>query len=227
MSENIPCQEDPVQREVICNLPITKPTSKVRIKRRGIEPIAPRRVKLDQHDYIEWQISYRDDKENPIEFGEIIKLAHKNEKISKDEICSIIKEYGDPKVRPFNEQFKINIEKANDNEKNKKIYNDFNLLYEKTPILHLEFDDGCYIRVTLRHKQRAVGYQSMVYIYIPVQNLRAPRPLVGRPAAKNEVVSWVPNKKHILGLLKAFLIASNDHRNDIKELIRKHIGACE
>jgi hypothetical protein len=67
----------------------------------------------------------------------------------------------------------------------------------------------------------------MVYIYIPVQNLRAPKPLVGRTAGEKEEVSWVPNKIHILGLLKAFLIASNDHRNDIKELIRKYIGACE
>ncbi|NAZ25544.1 MAG: R.Pab1 family restriction endonuclease [Thermofilum sp.] len=223
MSENIPCHEDPAQREVICILPITFPTSKVRIKRDGIEPVAPRRDKLDRRDYIEWQISYWDNKENPIEFGEIIILAHKNGKISKDEICSIIKEYGDPKVQPFNEQFKIKIFE----EKNQKIYKDFNLLFEKTPILHLELDDGCYIRVTLRHKQRAVGYQSMVYIYIPVQNLRAPKPLVGRTAAKKEEVSWVPNKIHILGLLKAFLIASYDHRNDIKKLIRKYIGACE
>ena len=51
------------QGRVICLLPITKPTSKVRVKRKGREPIATRRMILKGEDYIEWQVSYKEDTE--------------------------------------------------------------------------------------------------------------------------------------------------------------------
>jgi len=207
--------------ELECRLPITLPTSKVRIKRDrdGIEPIPPRKEILRENDYIEWQISYRDKESGkPIELGELIRLAYERY-ITRDELCEIIKKYGDETSKPFDELFRIMLKRTQ-----QKAYYDFVVIWEKIPILHLDLSDGCYIEVVLRHKQRAVGYQSMVYIYIPVQNVITRKPLINRTAEEKEIVIWKPNKEHILGLIKAFLVASKDHRQDIKKLIRQITG---
>jgi hypothetical protein len=218
MSEEIQCKLK--QQQIECELPLTKPTSKVRVKRKGIEPIPARQTRMTDEDYVEWQISYQNENKSPVELGIIIKLAYENGIVSKEELCDIVKNYGNPKIRPFDEEFRIT------REPQLQTYMEFHVIFEKTPILHHDLRDGCYIEVALRHKQRAVGYQSMVYIYIPVKNLLASKPLIGRYANANEVVLWRPGKEHILGLLKAFLIASEKHRKDIKELIQRIIGVC-
>ena len=51
------------QGELFVNLPLTKPTGKIRIKNRSFfaeygMPIAPRRTPLTQSSYLEWQIGY-------------------------------------------------------------------------------------------------------------------------------------------------------------------------
>jgi len=196
------------------------PTSKVRIKRKGVQPIPPRKEVLTKDDYIEWQISYQDKESGkPIELGELIRLAHEMKYITRDELCEIIKKYGDGSIKPFDKLFSI-MRKGTQH----KVYHDFTVIWEETPILRYDLSDGCYIEVALKHKQKAVGYQSMVYIYIPIQNVIARRPLVGRTAEEKEVVIWKPSKEHILGLIKAFLVASEDHQRDVKKLIGKITG---
>jgi len=202
---------DESENTVKCKLPITSPTSKVRVKRKGLEPVATRQVKLCEDDYIEWQISYGEVKKLS-EFGEILALAYKNGIVKKDDINEVKKEFENTKT--FEELYKISREETG------KDYHKFKVLYEKTPILRYEFDDGHYIDIVLRHKQRAVGYQAMVYIYIPIDKVE-PKNLVGRRANPRERVVWTPKKEHILGLLKAFLIASKDHRNDMIKIIEK------
>lgn len=49
--------------ELFVNLPLTKPTGKIRVKKRSFfaeygEPIAPRQVPMSQSAYVEWQIGY-------------------------------------------------------------------------------------------------------------------------------------------------------------------------
>ncbi|MEM4718173.1 MAG: hypothetical protein QXE81_05385, partial [Desulfurococcaceae archaeon] len=68
-----------VDSEVVCKLPFTLPTSKVRVKRitrenniEEIEPVPSRSEVLTVNDYIEWQISYVFNN-NLIEFGLILK----------------------------------------------------------------------------------------------------------------------------------------------------------
>jgi hypothetical protein len=209
----IHCRWNDDKNCIECLLPITLPTSKVRIKRKGIEPIAPRRTEISAEDLIEWQISYKNGKGQIIELGEILRLAYKNKLISKSDICSIIEKFENAPT--FDETFYISREPS---PQNLSFYG-FKVLYEKTPILHLDLQDGCYIEIILKHKQKAVGYQPMVYIYIPMKNI-TPN-LIGRAVKQKEKVIWVPRKEHILGLLKAFLLASKAHRNDIKEICLK------
>ena len=51
------------ESRLFVNLPLTKPTGKIRVKKRSFfaeygVPIAPRQVPLTQSVYVEWQIGY-------------------------------------------------------------------------------------------------------------------------------------------------------------------------
>jgi len=204
-----------------CKLPITEHTSKVRVKRNGVKPVATRREVLTNEDYIEWQISYIESNEL-IEFGKILSLALNKGLVTKSDIDSLVEQFKD--VKTFEDSY--DIYHSDTGEK----FKDFKLIYEKTPILRYECKDGCYIDIAFRHKQKAVGYQAIVNIYIPLKNVRSSP--IGRTALPKEVVTWSPDREHILGLLKAFLIASRRHREDVickvipKALSQPEIDDC-
>jgi len=201
----------------LCEIPITSPTSKVRVKRitinqgkEEIQPIAVRKEKISTNDYIEWQISYLNDG-SLIEFGYLLKNLYENNIITNTEICDIIKKFKGSKT--FEEEYSIG------RELNKK-YLDFEVLYEKTPIFRLKSKNEIFMDIILRHKQRAVGYQPMIYIYIPVNKVNSSSPLIDRVAYSKETIYWKPEKEHILDLLKAFFMASQKHRSDILNIIK-------
>ncbi|MGC8985033.1 MAG: R.Pab1 family restriction endonuclease [Thermosulfidibacteraceae bacterium] len=207
---SIKCEFDKNQKRVFCILPITLPTSKIRLKRNINEPIAPRNTEITDKDYIEWQISYRDPNGKLIEFGESLDKALNNDMNLKMKINQVVEEYGN--VDTFDKKFTIKrIE-------NKEHYNEFKLISELTPILRLDnLTDNYYIDIILKQKQKAVGYQAMVFLYIPCKRVLSlnNQPLIGRKAYQNEKVKVFLNNDHILGLLKSFLVASNTHRKDI------------
>jgi hypothetical protein len=210
---NISCKWNDENESIECRLPITSPTSKVRVKSEGRIPKATRQTKINAEDFIEWQISYKDKNGEPIELGEILRLACNNGLISKNDILSILELYKNYGTFDNNKD-KFDIKRENSQED----FYGFKIYFEKAPILHLDFDDGCYIEMAIKHKQMAVGYQVMVYIYIP---MRIVKPyLIGSTADRKQFVTWTPNKDHILGLLKAFLLASIDHRNDITNMCK-------
>ncbi len=213
---SIECEYDKNQKKVWCILPITLPTSKIRLKRNGNEPIAPRNTEITDKDYIEWQISYRDPNGKLIEFGESLGKALNNDMNLKMEIKQVVEEYRN--VDTFDKKFTI--QRIED----KKHYNEFKLIYESTPILRLDdLTDNYYIDIILKQKQKAVGYQAMVFLYIPcekVLSLKNKQKLIGRKAYQNEKAMVFLNNDHILGLLKSFLVASNTHRGDILNILR-------
>ena len=62
------------EEKIVCFLPITLPTSKVRVKRND-EPIAVRQNELKDDDLLEWQISYYKEGKILIEAGKMLELA--------------------------------------------------------------------------------------------------------------------------------------------------------
>ncbi len=211
-----------------CYLPITLPTSKIRVKRRIlrdgreiIEPVAPRRTRIESNDYFEWQISYKDrDTGELVEFGRLLKLFIEKNRITRREICRIIEEYYN--LPTFQESFEIYRE---ENRVEPRLFGgDFNVLVEKTPILRIYLeDDDSFIDIVLRHKQRAVGYQSMVFLYIPVSSYKIKPNLVGRTARAKQRVIWTPSRHDITAILRAFMIASEKHRSDMIRILRDQI----
>jgi len=211
-----------VEDRIICFIPITSPTSKARVKRRlgkTYEPIAVRQKILKEDDLIEWQISYFDKEKRLIEVGKMLELAYKYKIFTQNELKEL-KKYVDKIEKIFDESFNIEEVSMND-----KFLDEFEIIYEKTPIIQRILSNNCFVRVILRHKQRAVGYQSMLYIYIPLTNvISKDKSIIGRSAEANEEIKWSPSKIDIEGVIKSFAIASQKHRNDIKEIIGRIIS---
>ena len=89
----------------------------------------------------------------------------------------------------------------------------FNIYEDVYPVAKKEFSSGEFIEIVLKHKQRAIGYQSMVYVCIPLTKVKPS--LANRTANCNETVKYEISSELIKELLKAFIIASESHKNDI------------
>jgi R. len=203
--------------KIVCLLPITLPTSKIRVKRDD-EPIAVRQNNLKEDDLLEWQISYYKEGKILIEVGKILELAFQHRIITKEELEKL-KDYVDKIPKVFDEDFEITKEKTD-----KKFLGEFKVIFRHVPIIRKDLDNGCFIEVELKHKQRAVGYQPMLYIFIPVKNVIADDSfgsLIGRPAESKEIAKWFPTKNDILGTIKTFAVLSQKHRADIVEIIER------
>lgn len=70
--------------KVVCLLPITLPTSKVRVKRDD-EPVSVRQNNLKEDDLLEWQISYYKDEKILIEVGKMLELSYQHRIIARDD----------------------------------------------------------------------------------------------------------------------------------------------
>ncbi|HIE41140.1 MAG TPA: R.Pab1 family restriction endonuclease [Candidatus Aenigmarchaeota archaeon] len=203
--------------KIVCELPITLPTSKIRVKRDD-EPIAVRQNNLKEDDLLEWQISYYKEGKILIEVGKMLELAYQHGIVTKEELEKL-GDYVDKVQKLFDEDFEITKE-----ETDKKFLGEFKILFRHVPIIHKELDNGCFIEAELKHKQRAVGYQPMLYIFIPVKNVVADDSLgslIGRPAESREIAKWFPTKNDILGTIKTFAVLSQKHRDDIVEIIKR------
>jgi len=200
--------------KIVCLLPITLPTSKVRVKRDD-EPVAVRQNNLKEDDILEWQISYYKDAKILIEAGKMLELVFQHGIITKDELKEL-EDYINRVSNLFDEDFEITKEET----KNRFI-GEFKIIYRHVPIIHKDLDNGCFIEAELKHKQRAVGYQPMLYIFIPAKNVVATHPLIGRSAVSKEIVKWSPTKNDIIGTIKSFAVLSHNHRDDIIGIIEK------
>lgn len=201
--------------EIICSLPVTAHTSKIRVKRNG-EPLATRQKELEGTDLIEWQISYYkpDTNKEFYEIAEMLKIAYENDIISESELNDLKRYVRDVK-ETFFEKFRFKILETKEN------FYDFAVLLRQSPLIRKILSSGSIPEIEIRHKQRAVGFQSMFYLFIPLKNVITMNgsELLGRPANSKERVLWKPNKTDIIETIKAFSIASKDHLRDIKDIL--------
>ncbi|MFA4647223.1 R.Pab1 family restriction endonuclease [Pyrococcus kukulkanii] len=214
MSNNSEVEISLANGKIVVKLPITRPTSKVRVKKieNGIGiPVPPRKTHFPEREdelrayYIEWQISYSKDGLYDYELSKIVKLAYRAGILSERDIKELL-EFVDG-VSSYLE------DKGIWRKSTKRCLHGFELYEEVYPVAKKELPTGEFIEIVLKHKQRAVGYQSMVYVCIPLTNIRPS--LAGRSARKNEIVEYEVPPELIKETLKAFIIASESHKKDV------------
>lgn len=163
---------------------------------------------------------HKDDREFVMyELADLFRLALKEEIISKKEVQELIN---------FINKNKIDIEKqykVTRADLGKTISEGFEVFEEKYPLFIKKIGNKSFVEIQLKHKQRAVGFQSMIYFCINLNciNDKSGKCVVGRSASSNEIVDIEIGKEEIILIAKSFIMASADHSEDIKLILEEII----
>jgi hypothetical protein len=223
-------------------LPLTDVTGKVRVKEQTPDgfglPVAPSKTSLGEKHYVEWQIGY--DTPNPNGPGVVpeIKFIRNGETKYGHELSKIIFEAvrigllstndlareleALKKIQPagFEENQPVQIETETNG-----AAGGFQRAVQRVPQFTRTTPHG-WVQIQLKQKQRAVGYQAMVYVCLPINqvldmtgNLRK-----SGPAKPKETVYYYftrDNATFLLDIIHAFGLASQQHNEDISRILGK------
>ncbi len=238
---NIPAKISFDQKGFInIELPITSPTGKIRVKEKtdtyefGM-PLATRQKDISSTSYIEWQIGY--DNENLSNEGVIkeIEFIRKGETKYGFELSNILYTGIRNSVFPANIitellTFATSISKeyyadiiANIERNYKGPFNlgglELHRIEEIYPVFYYIGDDYN-IELVIKHKQRAVGYQAMIYVCLPLSG--AIPNVIGRKAEPKEHVNYRVNQtsnNFVYDAFKVFALASSQHNEDMRNIL--------
>jgi len=218
------------------------------VKRRGEIsnygiPIATRREPFKENDYVEWQISYATDNPPIDSKVEDVRLNGQIGFELTKLLCDGIK-LGLLLNSDIQEMksFIDNIQRSDTLEENERILREdskleakggFKKFIEKSPLFIKNNEEkGYFVEIILKHKQRAVGLQAMVYLCIYINQLKDGdgELLMGRTARPREfgiLEITSENKEIIIDVVKAFAIASWQHRNDINSILNQVVSKCK
>ena len=228
-------------------LPLTDVTGKVRVKEKSSDgfglPVAPFKTLLGKKHYLEWQISYDIPGTNSptvvpeikfIRHGET-KYGHELSKIifeavrlgilSTNELVREIEAL--KKVQPdeFEESQAVQVEAATN-----PPADGFQSAVQRLPQFTKTTPHG-WVQIQLKQKQRAVGYQAMVYVCLPLDEMLA---MDGTPrkadnAKSKETVYYdfnLANSGLLLDIIHAFGIASQPHNDELRKILGKILEAA-
>lgn len=228
--------------KLLIELPLTTTSGKIRVKERLSNdshgnPVATKQNPFNENMFIEWRIGYdSDDLENkptelknlhftrdgkrkyPYELSEYLYFSLKNDILDK-KLFNDLSNYVNNVNSYIEDVFSIDRD-------NFKEINFEGIKFKQNNIIHPNFIfESCSntIEIAINHKQRAVGYQAMVYLCIPLKNVNNYDDLKGRPAITKEGVIFEINKNNaslIIDLFKVFSVCSKRHSQDIREILK-------
>jgi len=149
------------------------------------------------------------------ELADLFEMAMKNKVISKREIEELL---------DFNKE-KVDIENQYSVKRkslNKSISENFEYYEENAPLFIKRMNDKFFTEIQIKHKQKAVGYQGMVYFCIWIKSIKDKegKSLIGRKAKSNEKVIIDLSKEDLFNIAKSFIITSKDHDWDMKTILK-------
>ena len=221
-------------------LPLTDVTGKVRVKEKvsgGFSlPVAPSKIILGEKYYLEWQIGYDLPNTNsPTAVPEIkfirngeTKYGHELAKIIFEAVRLGILSTNDlvheiealQKIRPteFEESQAVQVEVATN-----ATTDGFQSAIQRLPQFTKATPHG-WVQIQLKQKQRAVGYQAMVYVCLPMAEVLTTGggPRKPGPAKSKETVYYDftrANSDLLLDIIQAFGLASPQHNEDVRKIL--------
>lgn len=223
-------------------VPITQPTGKARIKSKSDENsfarIHPTRTyKIDENCYLEWQFKY-DTKvgneeypsnlpdlvfigsngyqKNLYEFSEMIYRFYEWGYISKLDLEDV-KTYLLNNHNLIEDVIKMTVQPAPDIMVDGMVFKQTTVVF---PQIRKQLTEDWYVDISYKDKQRAVGWQVMLYLCCPLAKLN--KELIGRTANVNETVELCFGEEHkemVLELIKLLGILSEGHKKDMISII--------
>ncbi|HZF02347.1 MAG TPA: R.Pab1 family restriction endonuclease [Methylomirabilota bacterium] len=223
-------------------LPLTDVTGKVRVKEKSSDgfgiPIAPSKVSLGEKDYLEWQVGYDIPSTNSPSVVPEIKFIRNGETKYGHELSKIIFEAvrigilstndliheidSLKKIPPseFEESQAVQVEVSTN-----AAADGFQSAVQRLPQFTKSTLHG-WVQIQLKQKQRAVGYQAMVYVCLPMAEVLAMDGSPRKPgSAKSKETVYYDftraNSDLLLAIIHAFGIASQQHNEDIRQILGK------
>jgi hypothetical protein len=227
-------------------LPLTDVTGEVRAKEKSADsldlPIATTKTALDKNHFLEWQIGYDRPTTNipstvpTIRFtrnGET-KSGHAPSKILLESVRLgvlstnyLLRELAALKTIPpaeFEESQPMQVETETN-----LVTGGFQHAIQRVPRSTKSTPHGS-AQIQLKQKQRAVGYQAMVYACVPMIEvlMMAGEPRKPDPAQSKETVYYDFNHENAalrLDIIHAFGMASPPHHDDMRQFLGKILEA--
>ncbi len=227
-------------------LPLTDVTGKVRMKEKSADgfgvPLAPTRVPLGRKCYLEWQIGYDTPNANDVsvvpeisftrngatkyghELAKLIFEAVRVGLISTNELAREVAALQQIPPSAFEENQPVQIEVATN-----AAAEGFESAAQRLPQFTKTTPHG-WVQIQLKQKQRAVGYQAMIYVCLPMSEVldMDGSPRKPRKAHSKETVLYEfnpGNAAFLRDVLHAFGIASQAHNDDIRQMLEKILAA--
>lgn len=223
-------------------LPLTDVTGKVRVKEMTPDgfglPVAPSKTVLGKTHYLEWQIGYDVPNTNSptvvpqISFtrkGET-KYGHELSKIlfeavrtgflSTNEVAGELALLKKNSTGTFEESRTVEVEVSTNTSAD-----GFQSAVQKLPQFTKTTPHGA-VQIQLKQKQRAVGYQAMIYVCLPINQVLAMdgSPRLPAKAKSKETVLYefnASNAAFLMDIVHAFGMASRQHNEDIRNILGK------
>ena len=223
-------------------LPLTDVTGKVRVKEKSSDgfglPVAPMKTWLNEKFYLEWQIGYdlastnsptvvpeiRFTRNGETKYGhELSKIIFEAMRLGIISTNDLIREIASlKKVRPneFEENQAVQVEVSTNT-----AADGFQSTTQRLPQFTKSTPHG-WVQIQLKQKQRAVGYQAMVYVCLPlnvVLTLNGSPRAAGKAKSKETVYYDFTraNTDLLLDIIQAFGIASQQHNEDMQNILGK------
>jgi hypothetical protein len=223
-------------------LPLTDVTGKVRVKEKSSDgfglPVAPMKVPLGKKHYLEWQIGYDIPGTNSPTVVPEIKFIRNGETKYGHELAKIIFEAmrlgilstndllheidSLKKIPPngFEENQAVQVEVSTN-----AAADGFQSAIQRLPQFTKTTPHG-WVQIQLKQKQRAVGYQAMVYVCLPMDEVLT---MDGTPrkagnAKSKETVYYDFTRENsglLLDIIHGFGMASQQHNEDIQKILGK------
>jgi hypothetical protein len=232
----------PETNSIRVRLPLTDVTGKVRVKETTTDgfglPVAPSKVALGRKHYLEWQIGYDTPDAKDVSVVPEIKFTRKGETkyghelskilfeavrlglISTNELLREVELLKKNSTGTFEESRSVEVEVSTN-----KTTNGFQSAVQKLPQFTKTTPHGS-VQIQLKPKQRAVGYQAMIYVCVPMSEVLTMdgSPRKAAKAQSKETVLYEFNSENtafLMDIVHAFGIASQQHNEDIRKILGK------
>ena len=223
-------------------LPLTDVTGKVRVKEKSTDgfgrAVAPSKTALGKKHYLEWQIGYDSPTTNSPSTVPQIKFRRNGETKYGHELSKIIFESVRLGVLSTNDLLReltaLKTIPPAGFEENQPVQSEpetnsapdgFQRTVQRVPQFTKSTPHGS-VQIQIKQKQRAVGYQAMIYVCLPLNETLAmdgtPRKAV--PAKSKETVYYDFGRENaglLLDIVHAFGLASQQHNDDMRNILGK------
>jgi len=151
------------------------------------------------------------------ELSDLLRIAYTNNILIKKDLDDLMTFANDVK-ETIDEKYGIERKQSTD----KEHFYGFYLFYEKYPLFIKNINETFFVEIIRKHMQYAMGYQNMIYLCINAKDIKDldGKPILGRKADELTGITCSIGKDTLLETSKAFIIASQAHKNDMLDILK-------